>query len=59
MNDTVTFYYNPMSRGRIVHWMLEEAGAKYELKPLSFDKKEHKAAAYLAITPMGKVPETV
>ena len=32
MTDKVTFYHNPQSRGRIVHWMLEEANAPYEIK---------------------------
>jgi glutathione S-transferase len=59
MTDTVLFYTNPMSRGRIVHWMLEEAGAPYEIKLLSFDKAEHKAPDYLKINPMGKVPAIV
>ena len=27
---TLTLYTNPMSRGRIVRWMLEEVGAEYE-----------------------------
>ena len=59
MTDAITLYYNPMSRARIVHWMLEEVEAKYETKMLSFDKLEHKAPAYLAINPMGKVPAIV
>jgi glutathione S-transferase len=59
MTDTVMFYTNPMSRGRIVHWMLEEAGAPYETKVLSFDKREHKTPGYLKINPMGKVPAIV
>ncbi len=59
MTDTVTFYHNPMSRGRIVHWMLEEAGAPYDVKVLSFEKQEHKSAEYLAINPMGKIPAIV
>lgn len=25
--ETLVFYHNPFSRGRIVHWMLEEVGA--------------------------------
>jgi glutathione S-transferase len=56
MTDTIVFYTNPMSRGRIVHWMLEEVGAPYRMELLSFDKNEHKTPAYLAINPMGKVP---
>lgn len=57
--EPITFYYNPMSRGRIVHWMLEEVGAKYEIKPLSLEKLEHKSPEYLAVNPMGKVPAIV
>ena len=26
MSDDLTFYTNPMSRGRIARWMLEEVG---------------------------------
>jgi glutathione S-transferase len=29
MTDKITFYHNPQSRGRIVHWMLEEAAHPY------------------------------
>jgi glutathione S-transferase len=59
MADTITFYTNPMSRGLTVHWLLEELGAPYEIKLLDFEKREHKAPAYLAINPMGKVPAIV
>jgi glutathione S-transferase len=67
MADEVIFYTNPQSRGRIVHWMLEEAGAPYRIEPVSFETNEHKAPAYLAIkapaylaiNPMGKVPAIV
>jgi glutathione S-transferase len=59
MSDKITFYHNPMSRGRIAHWMLEEIGAPYETKILSFEKGEHKAPEYLAINPMGKIPAIV
>jgi glutathione S-transferase len=59
VTETVVFYTNPMSRGQIVHWMLEEAGAPYEMKILDFDKREHKSPEYLAINPMGKVPAIV
>lgn len=59
MNDQVTFYYNPMSRGRIVHWMLEEVGAPYEIKLLDWNKGAHKSPEYLKINPMGKIPAIV
>ena len=59
MSDSIVFFHNPMSRGRIVHWMLEEVGAPYEVKLLSFDKAEHKRPDYLALNPMGKIPAIV
>ena len=49
------FYTNPMSRGQIVRWMLEEVGAPYEPRILDYGTTM-KDAAYLAINPMGKVP---
>jgi glutathione S-transferase len=59
MDNIVTFYTHPQSRGRMVHWLLEELGAPYDMKILDFDKREHKAPSYLAINPMGKVPAIV
>jgi glutathione S-transferase len=59
MSERVTFYHNPQSRSRIVHWMLEEASAPYDTKVLSLEKREHKSAEYLAVNPMGKVPAIV
>ena len=59
MSDTIVFYTNPMSRGRIVHWMLEEVGAPYRVELLSFEKGEHKSPAYRKVNPMGKVPAIV
>lgn len=55
MTSTLTFYTNPMSRGRIVRWMLEEVGAPYETVVLEYGTTM-KQADYLAINPMGKVP---
>jgi glutathione S-transferase len=55
MADELVFYTNPMSRGRIVRWMLEETGCAYRTEVLGFGK-EMKAPAYLAVNPMGKVP---
>src|ERR687889_1443207 len=53
--DSLTFYTNPMSRGRIVRWMLEEIGHPYETVLLDYGTTM-KAPDYLAINPMGKVP---
>lgn len=55
MSDKLTFYTNPMSRGRIVRWMLEELGQPYETVLLEYGTTM-KAPEYLAINPMGKVP---
>ena len=51
----LTLYTNPMSRGRIARWMLEEVGAPYEARIVGYGP-EMKSADYLAINPMGKVP---
>ena len=55
MSNDLIFYTNPMSRGRIVRWMLEEVGQPYETVLLDYGTTM-KAPAYLAINPMGKVP---
>lgn len=49
------FFTHPMSRGRVVRWMLEELGVPYTVKTMEFGQ-EMKSPAYLAINPMGKVP---
>ena len=54
----ITFYTNPMSRGQIARWMLEEVGADYEQVVLDY-AASMKAPEYLAINPMGKVPAIV
>ncbi|MBX9598592.1 MAG: glutathione S-transferase family protein [Burkholderiales bacterium] len=51
----LTFYTNPMSRGKIIRWMLEETGLAYETKVLDY-ATTMKSAEFLAINPMGKVP---
>lgn len=55
MSKPLKFYTNPMSRGRIARWMLEEIGAPYETEVLEYGGSM-KGAEYLAINPMGKVP---
>jgi len=55
MSDALTFYTNPMSRGQIVRWMLEEVGQPYQTQILDY-ASSMKADEYLAVNPMGKVP---
>jgi glutathione S-transferase len=58
MTQKVVFYTNPMSRGGIVRWLLEEIGVEYETKVFEFGQAM-KSPEYLAINPMGKVPAIV
>ncbi len=58
MSGNLTLYTNPMSRGRIVRWMLEEVGQPYRTVYLDYGSSM-KEADYLAINPMGKVPAIV
>ena len=55
MADQLTLFTNPMSRGRIARWMLEEVGRPYETEILEYGGSLQ-GPAYLAINPMGKVP---
>lgn len=55
---TLTLYSNPMSRGRIARWMMEEAGQPYDVAYLDY-ATTMKAPDYMAINPMGKVPALV
>lgn len=55
MSEELIFYTNPMSRGRIVRWMLEEVGCPYHAEVLGYDGAM-KQPEFLAINPMGKVP---
>jgi glutathione S-transferase len=58
MSDDPVFYTNPMSRGRMVRWMLEEVGVSYRTEILDYGPAM-KSPAYLAVNPMGKVPALV
>lgn len=58
MAAELTLYTNPMSRGRIARWMLEEVGAEYETVALDYSASM-KAPEFLAVNPMGKVPAIV
>ena len=54
-SDEIVLYTNPMSRGRIARWMLEEVGQPYCTVVLDYGTTM-KAPEYLAINPLHKVP---
>lgn len=51
----LTLFTNPMSRGRIARWMLEETGKPYDVQILDFGPPM-KGPEFCAVNPMGKVP---
>ncbi|ANO50593.1 glutathione S-transferase family protein [Woeseia oceani] len=55
MTQDIVLYTNPMSRGRIARWMLEEVAAPYRTVILEYGA-DMKSPEYLAVNPMGKVP---
>jgi glutathione S-transferase len=55
MASDIIFYHNPMSRGQIIRWMLEEVGAPYDTEILDY-ASTMKGDDYRAINPMMKVP---
>lgn len=58
MTADILFYTNPMSRGQIARWMLEEVGQPYEQVILGYGAPMQ-SPEYLAINPMGKVPAII
>lgn len=58
MTQSVVFYTHPMSRGRVVRWMLEETGIDYSVELIEYGPVM-KGADYLKLNPMGKVPTLV
>lgn len=52
------FYTNPMSRGRITRWLLEELGQPYDTVVLDYGPAMQDPG-YRSINPMGKVPAIV
>ena len=55
----LTLYLAPGASSMAPHIALNEVGASFELKPLSFHKKENRTPEYLAINPEGTVPALV
>jgi glutathione S-transferase len=54
--SNLTLYHAAPSRSSIALWMLEEVGEPYDIHLLSLKKAETRAADYLKVNPMGKVP---
>jgi glutathione S-transferase len=52
----LVFYHAPNTRSTGVLLLLEELGATYSLQLLNVKRGDHKAQAYLAVNPLGKVP---
>ena len=52
----LNIYGSPRSSSGRCFWALEEVGASYETKTISFEKGEHKSPEFLKINPNGKVP---
>lgn len=52
----LTLWYSPGTVALAPHIALEETGAPYELRPLSFADGEQRGASFLAVNPKGRVP---
>ena len=55
----IVFYTNPMSRGQIARWMLEEIGVGYDEQVLEWGPAGSASERYRSINPMMKVPTIV
>lgn len=59
-NDSpITLFHSPNTRSSGALTLLEELGATYQVHALNMKAGEQRGAAYLAINPMGKVPEVL
>lgn len=52
----LTLYLAPGASSMAPHIALLEVGAPFEVRALSFARREHRDPAYLAVNPEGKVP---
>jgi glutathione S-transferase len=61
MTNTLRFtlHHAPRTRSGRILWLLEEAGAPFEIVLHDLEKATHKDPAYLAVNPAGKVPALV
>jgi glutathione S-transferase len=52
----LTLYFVARASSMAPHIALHEVGADFDARPISFRHREHRAPAYLALNPEGKVP---
>lgn len=52
----LTLYLAPGSSSMAPHIALREVDARFEIRALSFARRENRSPDYLAINPEGKVP---
>jgi glutathione S-transferase len=52
----LTLYFAPGSSSMAVHIALNEIGAPFEARPLSFARNETRSSDFLAVNPEGKTP---
>ncbi|MBR0650692.1 glutathione S-transferase family protein [Roseomonas terrae] len=52
----LTLFLAPGSSSMAPHIMLHEVGAPFDIRPISFRRREHRDPAFLALNPEGKVP---
>lgn len=55
----IDLYAIGTNNGQLAAIMLEETGCAYTPRPLDLKKGEHRAPAFLAINPVGKIPAIV
>jgi glutathione S-transferase len=55
----LTLYYAPHTCSLATHIALEDAGARYTLKRIDFERAQQKSPDYLAINPKARVPALV
>ncbi|WP_199089125.1 glutathione S-transferase family protein [Bosea sp. ASV33] len=59
ITPSMTLYIAPGSSSMAAHIALYEVGATFEVRPLSFHRRENRAHEYVALNPEGKVPTLV
>jgi len=55
--DTIVLYHAPQTRGTGIWFLLEELGVPYDMKILNLRKGENHEPEFLAINPLGQVPD--